>query len=277
MKSVVNSFVPIFIQENIYRLRKLIGKFQYIGFKRHCSVCNRRSSKFADFDLRPYHGDNGVIPAIIVPDTQCPWCGAYLHHRLLWTILPDIIKQVTDNKTQTKLLHFAPESFSMKRLKYLSYVDYITTDLLRTDVSAQLDMCQLALQDDSIDLIIASHVLEHVSDDMAALRELYRVLRGEGKAVILVPLLAKKSYEDPNVVTEEDRLRLYGQNDHVRAYGLDLIDRINSVGFETELVSARSFRELADPNYLLDVQGYAFIASKGIGEAKSGNVQTTIF
>lgn len=276
MKPLVRYFAPASIRQNFHRLRKLVGKTHYIGTRRHCSVCNRRSSRFADFDLRSYHGDNGVIPAIIVSDTQCPWCGAYLHHRLLWTILPDIIIQVSNSKTRIRLLHFAPESFSKKRLQNLSHVHYITTDFMSKDVSVQLDMCQLGLRNGSIDLIIASHVLEHVSDDMAALRELYRALGAGGKAIILVPLLAKKSYEDPNVVTEEDRLRLYGQKDHVRAYGLDLVDRINSVGFETELVSARSFRDLADPNYLLDVQGYAFIASKGIEEAKSGNVQTTM-
>jgi ubiquinone/menaquinone biosynthesis C-methylase UbiE len=76
-------------------------------------------------------------------------------------------------------------------------------------------------------------VLEHV-DDKKALAEVYRVLRPGGVALIMLPVVEgwATTYENKAVTAPEDRMRHYGQSDHVRYYGADVRDRIRAAGFE---------------------------------------------
>src|SRR5262249_12426105 len=75
------------------------------------------------------------------------------------------------------------------------------------------------------------HVLEHVPDDRRAMREFYRVLKPGGWAILLVPITVERTFEDPAVVDPAERLRLFGQEDHVRRYGPDYGDRLSEAGF----------------------------------------------
>ena len=98
----------------------------------------------------------------------------------------------------------------------------------------RLDICNMDLPDASFDLVYCSHVLEHVNDDQQALREFWRVLKPGGIAVILVPIIADTTFEDLSVTNPAERERLFGQEDHVRRYGPDVIDRLRSAGFQVQ-------------------------------------------
>ncbi len=49
------------------------------------------------------------------------------------------------------------------------------------------DLCALPLADSSVDLVLATDVIEHVSEDARAVAEIHRVLRPGGTALITVP------------------------------------------------------------------------------------------
>jgi predicted SAM-dependent methyltransferase len=98
-------------------------------------------------------------------------------------------------------------------------------------VMVRLDVTRLPFSADSFDAIYCSHVLEHVPDDAAAMAELHRVLRRPGWAILQVPVLREVTDEDPTVITPEERLQRFGQQDHVRVYGLDYVDRLERNGF----------------------------------------------
>jgi SAM-dependent methyltransferase len=117
-------------------------------------------------------------------------------------------------------------------------VVYLTADIGRPDVDARLDMTDMGVRAEAFDVIIASHVLEHVVDDRAAMRELWRILRPGGTALVMVPLDASRplTFEDPAITTPEARDAAYWQADHVRLYGRDFEDRLRAAGFEVELV-----------------------------------------
>src|SRR5205814_9838929 len=111
-----------------------------------------------------------------------------------------------------------PEPIIAKLLKPRLRNAYVTADLDASDplVDVQMDITDIHYPDRSFDVIYCSHVLEHVPDDRKAMREFCRVLRDDGWAVLLVPITARSTFEDPTVTTPEERLRLFGQVDHVR-------------------------------------------------------------
>lgn len=60
-----------------------------------------------------------------------------------------------------------------------------------------MDITDIQYSDQSFDVIYCSHVLEHIHDDMKAMAEFFRVLRNGGWAILLVPIRADRTFEDP--------------------------------------------------------------------------------
>jgi SAM-dependent methyltransferase len=165
---------------------------------------------------------------------MCPVCGSLERHRLLLLFL----RERTDLFSKpSRLLHFAPESCLQRHLKQLSTIDYVGADLASPLADVQVDITAIPFEDSSFDAIICSHVLEHVPDDRRALRELARVLKPGGWAILQVPLDPDRpvTFEDPTVTDPRERLRLYGQEDHVRVYGRDYLTRLVDAGFEVQI------------------------------------------
>lgn len=156
-------------------------------------------------------------------------------HRLLWLYL----KNETSFFTQKlSVLHIAPEQAFHKRFKKLKNLEYITADLNSPIADFRADVCDLPFEDNRFDCIICNHVLEHVEDDLTALKEFHRVLKPGGMAVLQVPYDRNLSttFEDSSITDPKERARIFGQYDHVRIYGMDYFDRLRSAGFEVEAV-----------------------------------------
>ncbi|TFG76276.1 MAG: class I SAM-dependent methyltransferase [Flavobacteriales bacterium] len=154
-------------------------------------------------------------------------------HRLLWLYL----KRETDFfSAPLKVLHFAPEQAFYKRFRKLKNITYITTDLNSPLADVKADICNLPFADDSFDVILCNHVLEHIPDDTKAMRELYRVLRPSGWGIFQIPqdLNRKTTFEDHSITDKKERAKIFGQYDHVRIYGWDFFDKLKNVGFKAE-------------------------------------------
>ncbi|MEE9350175.1 MAG: methyltransferase domain-containing protein [Flavobacteriaceae bacterium] len=156
-------------------------------------------------------------------------------HRLLWLYLQD---ETTFFTAPKKVLHMAPEQCFIKRFKKLKNLDYTTADLYSPIVDVKADILNLPFDDNSFDVVLCNHVLEHIVDDNKAMKELYRVLKPNGMGVFQVPqdLNLDKTYEDFSITTPEERTKNFGQYDHVRIYGKDYFDRLRAVGFKVEEV-----------------------------------------
>ena len=116
--------------------------------------------------------------------------------------------------------------------------EYLNIDLIHPAMR-RMDLTALDLPDGSQTLIWCSHVLEHIPEDRAALSEMYRVLSPGGLLVVQVPVSGASTHEDAAIDTRAARLRHYLQEDHVRLYGVDLKERIESCGFTCEILSSR--------------------------------------
>ena len=180
-----------------------------------CPCCGAHLRRFARF-----HGES----------EQCPHCESLRRHRALLLYLRDELRVAS---TGGRVLHFAPEPSLQRWIASLDAVSYVSVDLESPLADVRADITKLPFEDDSFDLVICSHVLEHVPDDRTAIGELFRVVRPRGTAVIQLPAAeVDETLEDPSVTDPAERERLFGQYDHVRACGPDYRLRIEAAGFD---------------------------------------------
>ena len=175
---------------------------------------------------------SGIVPR---KDALCFHCHSEERHRFVWLYLKKRTDLFISEKKQ--MLHIAPEYCLKKRFRKLFGNSYLTADLYDDNVMIRMDITDIKFENKSFDIIFCSHVLEHVEDDRKALCEFYRVLKDDGWAIILVPIVGEKTYEDPLMTSPKERLREFGQKDHVRLYGLDIIKRIQESGFNVQAIN----------------------------------------
>lgn len=156
-------------------------------------------------------------------------------HRLLWLYLKN---ETTFFKAPAKVLHFAPEQAFYKRFKKLKNINYTTTDLNSPLADVKADICNLPFAENSFDIILCNHVLEHIPDDVKAMQELYRVLKPNGWGIFQIPqdIQRQETFEDNSITDKKERAKIFGQYDHVRIYGMDYFEKLRSVGFKVEAV-----------------------------------------
>lgn len=86
------------------------------------------------------------------------------------------------------------------------------------------DVCAIPVRDHVCDAVVSANLLEHVPDDVAALREIHRVLRPGGRAALIVPA-------GPGTYDYYDRFL-----SHERRYARgELAGKARSVGFNVHL------------------------------------------
>ncbi|NHM08267.1 class I SAM-dependent methyltransferase [Flavobacterium sp. CYK-4] len=156
-------------------------------------------------------------------------------HRLLWLYL----KNETDFFTAPKkVLHFAPEQAFYQLFRNQKNLDYTTTDLLSPLADVKADICNLPFEDNTYDVILCNHVLEHIPDDTKAMQELYRVLKPGGLGIFQIPqdLSRETTFADNSITDPKERAKIFGQYDHVRVYGRDYFEKLRSIGFEVQEV-----------------------------------------
>ena len=166
----------------------------------------------------------------------CPGTLSLERHRLLWLYLD---KETDFLNSNLKVLHVAPEQVFYKKFKKLKNWEYFTFDLNSPIADIKGDLTSTNFKDESFDLIICNHVLEHIEDDKSALDEMYRILKYNGISILQVPINVKRenTFEDLSIKSKIQREKYFGQYDHVREYGLDFKDRVEQAGFKVEMIN----------------------------------------
>ncbi|MBR3852020.1 MAG: methyltransferase domain-containing protein [Fibrobacter sp.] len=214
------------------------------GFKYKCPFCGFHSRK-----LNPIGIDNPTIRRYQIigaglRNAGCPKCGSTDRERLVYTFLKHEL--AIFNKPQTRVLHIAPEMIIADQFIKHGFANYTCGDFFaegqHADYSHELvkhmDVQNLPFADNSFDLIICNHVLEHVFDEKKAMQELFRVLTKGGQAILQVPFspilehtISAPSLTDGTILEEK-----FGQRDHVRLFGKDYAEILESCGFLVERI-----------------------------------------
>ncbi len=204
-----------------------------LSVSRHCVVCQKDAAAFGAFGIKPR------------ADALCPNCGSLERHRLLLSYLR--ARTPLFDGQPRRMLHVAPEICLETIFASACGPGYLSADLNNTAAMERMDITDIHHADDSFDVICCSHVLEHIPDDRKAMREMCRVLRPSGFAILNVPVMPiAETFEDPAIVEPADRQRVYGHFDHARNYGRDYPDRLVESGFDVTVIRAPDLLDAAE-------------------------------
>lgn len=235
-----------------------------------CPFCN---NKFYSFDPLPdmYDFPSYEFEMYNKETAICPVCFSMDRERLYKVYIE---KETDLTKGFSKVLHIAPERNLRTYLAtFLTNNNYICGDLYPTDPFIQkMDTTQLQFPDNSFDVVLCSHVLEHIPNDIQAMKELYRVMRPDGWGILQVPIALnlEQTFEDWNVTTPEGRVQTFGQEDHVRIYGQDYVERLKTVGFLVEKYNlAKKYGMNEAKKYGLSDRDFLYIVRKSFYDDSS--------
>jgi SAM-dependent methyltransferase len=231
----------MFLKRVASSLRRRVGRLIPWGGA-YCVVCGKSSPSFL-----PFHWATGRVPDVLhaldvvgsdLLRNACPKCECNDRERHLRMYIEsmDLAKRFNG----ARVLHFAPELVLSRYIASLGPIEHIQADLFpsRQGIRRE-DMLQMSFPDGYFDIFIANHVMEHVGDDLQALREIQRVLRPGSLVILQTPYSAmlKNTFSDPGLTSGDARECAYGQDDHVRLYGQDIFQNFERTGLRSKVVT----------------------------------------
>lgn len=223
-KTILYSIQKI-IPASIYN--KMVGLYFNIrhvfisGNKVQCPCCLKKIRKFIS------SGKYG----------ECAYCGGSARHRNVYYYMRQLYGK--DFINGTNVLHFAPEFGAKYFFEPIKQINYISADIKLIRAKHKIDITNIPYNNNHFDVVISIHVLEHIHDDLKAMRELYRVQKPGGISIHQVPV--DKSRNDTlarnDINTNELRKKYYGHHDHKRLYGNDYPERLKKAGFNVSVIN----------------------------------------
>ena len=218
---------------------------------KYCPLCKQTAPNFLPLPIYYYEQLNKAGASFSLDDFEtlncgqysCPHCGASDRERLMALSIESFL--LSKEGKMVEVLEIAPSKSFAGFFAGHPLIRHRTADLLSPLAQDKVDICDMAIyQDKQFDLVICSHVLEHVPDDLSAMRELCRVLKPDGVLVVLVPILMtlEKTDEDPLETDEAVRWRRFGQDDHIRIYSsADFVRKLQSAGLHISQLGQNEF------------------------------------
>ena len=224
MKKIVSWLIRYVPRKYLQRISgvglKVVGLF-YRGDNVTCPVCSKRFKKFLPYGrIKPRE------------NALCPNCLSLERHRLMWLYLKE---RTPFFNSSLHVLHIAPEACFIRRFEKMHGDRYITADIESPLAKVKMDIHQIPFEDNTFDVILCNHVLEHVADDIQAMSEIRRVLKIGGFSIMQVPFYSPVpdvTFEDATITDKREREKTFGQDDHVRKFGNDYPQRIKRAGLQ---------------------------------------------
>lgn len=241
------------------RVRQIIWNFRWrvlnkISKRYQCYICGHRFMKFEPLWRSPkstpwFMREVGIIGSDPV-NYGCPFCYSNDRERHLFLYFDRL--NLWQSLQGASVLHFAPEEKLSERIKACEPQRYFMVDLYPKNPEIQrVNIMDIPYASGSFDFVICNHVIEHVTDDLRALAEIYRVMKPRGRAVLQTPYSSTlaRTIEDPGISTDQLRRIVYGQEDHVRAYGMDFFERLQAAGLRLKICRHDSVATASEARY----------------------------
>jgi ubiquinone/menaquinone biosynthesis C-methylase UbiE len=118
-------------------------------------------------------------------------------------------------------------------------IEYIAGDSFEhgyvyPDYIHKMDVLDIPYEKETFDFVICNHTIECIQDDIKAMKEIFRVLKYGGKAILQVPIspVIETTIEKPGNLSLKECELLYGHRYNKRIYSKsDYIDRLSRCGF----------------------------------------------
>jgi SAM-dependent methyltransferase len=253
--------------KNIWNQRQAyMDLLAHWGLKYKCPICGFHSKDFSSIGI-----DNPAIQKYQIigagkRNAGCPKCGSSDRDRLIYTYLK--YEQNIFENHSIRVLHIAPEMIIAQKIVKCGFADYQCGDFFAEGQHANyshelvkhMDVQNLPYTENTFDLVICNHVLEHVYDEEKGMKEIHRVLCRGGTAILQVPIspILEKTISDPSITDEKILEERFGQKDHVRLFGMDYASKLESCGFVVETVKLQQ----KYPKFGLNPKEILFIGRK---------------
>jgi len=269
--NIIKKVFPIFIKDFIKNIIFKINQNKNIYY---CPVCNKKINGFNKIDEAYFKewDKNQFIHSIFCFETlnflfySCKKCGASDRDRLSALFLKE--KLLKNGNKKYKIIDFAPSAVS-ELIKNSKEVEYVSADLNAKNVDINIDIQEMsALNENHFDAFICSHVLEHVLNDVKALSELYRILKYGGWGILMVPisLNLNNDYENNNNISESERWKHFGQNDHLRLYSKrGFLEKVKNAGFSLKQLDVDYFGKDIFTKSGINNRSVLYIVEKNVG------------
>lgn len=200
----------------------------------YCILCGKNIETFLPYGVETeLFRNHRIVGGGVREHALCPSCGSIDRDRWCLFVLTHYTSILEKPCT---VLHFAPEKGIAQFISTNKECRYYSADLISERAMMQMDLREILFQNSTFDYIIVNHVLEHVKDEKSVIGELKRVLKQDGVMILSFPVcLDQDTYEESNALTKEERLSHFGQEDHVRLYGRDFKERLESYGLSVEV------------------------------------------
>jgi len=241
LKQCIRAVIPWSILKRfLVTVRKIrivnwVNSLLHHGKTVFCPCCNKSFNAFLDSKFKKQYEARFID---FHKNTICPNCGSAPRHRILCHVFSQDRYLPSRDSAESEILIFAAEH-SIKEWFNRNRYTYTTADLSNLSADILIDIQATPFPDGRWSLIICNHVLQHVENYRKALTELRRILRKGGALVISVATNRKLDtvYEDPSAVTDEQRLKLYGEEDYLRIFGNDVEELLKDAGFSVEVIN----------------------------------------
>jgi SAM-dependent methyltransferase len=237
-----SSYRARILARRLAKHRKEYAQYKGSGFT--CNVCKEQYGRFVPDYPSPENRNAIEVNDVIAGFGEtifCPNCMSTARERLVIAQLGEI------SWKGSKILHLSPEKNIYDFIQ--TGAEVTTADILPgfyQTIDRQVrkeDATRLSFSKESFDFVIANHILEHIPDDHRAMKEIFRVLKPGGQAILQVPYSEKlpDTIEDPHIADPRMQSRLFGQKDHVRIYALkDYLTRLRCAGFKVSVLPYES-------------------------------------
>ncbi len=246
MKNLLRKIYKIFFKKILNDIRFFTNTKFNIGNKKQCYICKKRFRYFGKYrkgtkGLNDFVKNLNVVGSD-VDNFKCFFCGCHDRTRHLFMYFDKI--NFWENFKESKTLHIAPEKELIREIRKYNIQEYMLGDLNPYSKELKkIDVTNIPYPNEYFTIVICNHVLEHVVEYQLALKEIYRVLKPKGFAILQTPYssLLEKNFEDASINTDKLRLFFYAQEDHVRFFSKKHFfnDLINT-GFKLNILEHKS-------------------------------------